>query len=745
MLTVTGVRRRAGAADQRAALSAARAGTWHWDRPTGLVRWDPMLEALCGLAPGGFGGTLEDWHRSIHPSDREDVLAVVRAAFERRGPYQVVHRVVWPDGTLRWLESRGAVTLGASGEPTGTAGCAFDVTDQRVAERHQAMVLDETEIAAERLHRLQRTSHALTVAMTMGDVVAVVMDALEAPRTATARALWLTNDLADSLVLAAQEGMKPEAAAMFREIERSGDLPGAVALRERRTVVSPSRADAVERFPDLQAAPRTAEGFIAVPLVVDHEALGVIAFGYEGALDGHDIPYLEAAGANIAQTLKRVRLAESLVRRSEDVAFLADITQAAITAIDHVNLMDRIVAAIVPRLGDLCTISFVPEPGASIHAVAATTRAARSAWSRELARGSSTEDYGAQAAASALRGGPPALIRSLTPEVIGALVGREVDAAWFLRLVDELDMTSVITVPFHTDGRVTGELRVFATEQHPRHDDQDLDLARSVAAGLGEALHSRWLTDQHRHISASLQQAFLPPTLPQVPNLDIASAYWPAGTANEVGGDFYDLFEIGDHCWAMLIGDACGTGPDAAATAAIARHTARAAARHGLGHREVLEWMNQAVKHSDRDLFCTACYITLDAPPDGCAIAVTVASAGHPLPILVSGDGAGPVGTPGTLLGVFDDPTFTITEATLGPQSTLVLYTDGLTNLPGRFGRTDGELSGLLTAHPATTSREVLALLRDDLDRRVSASRREDDTALLVIRNATPPGGPAGP
>jgi len=58
---------------------------------------------------------------------------------------------------------------------------------------------------------------------------------------------------------------------------------------------------------------------------------------------------------------------------------------------------------------------------------------------------------------------------------------------------------------------------------------------------------------------------------------------------SEVGGDFYDVFAIGDDRWAIVIGDVCGTGPDAAAPTGIVRHTVRAAARHGQGHESVLE------------------------------------------------------------------------------------------------------------------------------------------------------------
>jgi serine phosphatase RsbU (regulator of sigma subunit) len=284
-------------------------------------------------------------------------------------------------------------------------------------------------------------------------------------------------------------------------------------------------------------------------------------------------------------------------------------------------------------------------------------------------------------------------------------------------------------------GHVIGALQVLAGRTRPPHSDRDVALAGAVALGIGEALASRWLNDQHRHISESLQRAFLPPILATIPGVDVATAYWPAGEASEVGGDFYDLFTIDERCWALLIGDACGTGPDAAATAAIARHTARAAARHGLDHHEVLDWMNQAVKHSHRNLFCTACYATIRTEPDSNTIAIDVAAAGHPLPIVVGQGRAASLGEPGTLLGVFDDPTFVVRHHSLDAGESIVFYTDGITDLPSPYGRTAEQLEELLALHPARSAAALLATMRHDLDTRARAHGRADDVAVLIIRN----------
>jgi PAS domain S-box-containing protein len=724
----------------RAALAAAGTGTWRWNAATGLVRWDPTLEALCGLAPGEFGATYEAWLETLHPDERDEILALVRDALERRSAYRFEHRTIWPDGTIRWLECRGEVLTDAAGEAVGTVGCAVDITARKIAEMEQTALLEEVQGSAGRLTRLQTISQQLTAALSVDEVIAVVIRTLDPPERATARALWLLDGATNQLHLADHAGMKPEAADMFQRIEVDADLPGAVAFRERRTVISPSQADSVERFPLLDGAPRTSQGFIAVPLVIETIALGVIAFGYNGPLDETEVSFLEAAAGNIAQTLQRVRLADALQRRSEEIAFFADIARAAIVAADHRDLMQRIAGTVVPQLGDICLIHFAPEPGSVPETVIAHSELPDGPWPDHLTNPFPLDPTAQHGIARVMQTGEPEFIPDLTPDIVAAAASRsghhDPDIE---RALAGLDLSSAVTVPVRSQKQIIGALQVLARRGGPGHSERDVDLVQGVASGIGDALVSRWLTDQHRHISTTLQRAFLPPTLPTIPGLDVAAAYWPAGAASEVGGDFYDVFAIGDDRWAILIGDACGTGPDAAATAAIARHTARAAARHGLGHHEVLEWVNQAVKYSDRNLFCTSCYATLRTRPADNSMDLDIGTAGHPLPIVVGADVVSTLGEPGTLLGVFEDPTFAVSHHRLDAGDAVVFYTDGITDLPGPAGRTESDLQDLLAQQEFKSAEDVIRHLESDLDERVSSTCRADDVAVLVIMKTAPP------
>jgi PAS domain S-box-containing protein len=119
------------------ALEAGKLGTWTWDLATGITVWDERLEAMNGMAPGTFGGTFEDWQASLYPADRAACVERVQRALADPGPYVLLHRSEWPDGSLHWLECRGRVLTDDEGAPVGTIGVVLDVTERE--ERQAAM------------------------------------------------------------------------------------------------------------------------------------------------------------------------------------------------------------------------------------------------------------------------------------------------------------------------------------------------------------------------------------------------------------------------------------------------------------------------------------------------------------------------------------------------------------------------------------------------------------------------------
>lgn len=117
----------------RLAQQTARMGTWEWDATTGGLHWSPELEDVYGLEPGTFEGTLQAYADRIHPDDRETAfVAAQRLLSEGKGAIE--HRIVRPDGDVRWVLVVGSLFTDAEGRAAGATGVAIDITDRKLAE-----------------------------------------------------------------------------------------------------------------------------------------------------------------------------------------------------------------------------------------------------------------------------------------------------------------------------------------------------------------------------------------------------------------------------------------------------------------------------------------------------------------------------------------------------------------------------------------------------------------------------------
>ncbi|MFI0723685.1 SpoIIE family protein phosphatase [Streptomyces sp. NPDC021224] len=266
--------------------------------------------------------------------------------------------------------------------------------------------------------------------------------------------------------------------------------------------------------------------------------------------------------------------------------------------------------------------------------------------------------------------------------------------------------------------------------------------ARDRRAYETELLRARREADREREriqrLATTLQQTLLPPALPGVPGLEIAADYHIA-SADEVGGDFYDLFPLGHGRWGMFLGDVCGKGAAAAAITSLARYTLRAAAVYDPDPAAVLGNLNTVLNHEYNDndpRFCTVIFALLTSDDIGGGFRITLASGGHPPAILMRADGtADELPTPGgQLIGVLPDARIATTSVHLTPGDTLLLYTDGLTEAhTHRSGERYGDeaLVDLARSLAPTTATAVVEALSDLLDS--LGTGVDDDTALLAV------------
>jgi PAS domain S-box-containing protein len=121
----------------RLAQQVGTIGTFEWNLQTKVNRWTPELEAIYGLRPGEFSGTLEAWEQMLHPDDRATVLRQVERGFETESPVQGEWRAVWSDGSVHWILGRWQVFKDQSGQAIRVTGVNIDITSRKEAEQGQ--------------------------------------------------------------------------------------------------------------------------------------------------------------------------------------------------------------------------------------------------------------------------------------------------------------------------------------------------------------------------------------------------------------------------------------------------------------------------------------------------------------------------------------------------------------------------------------------------------------------------------
>ncbi|MFF4826309.1 SpoIIE family protein phosphatase [Streptomyces sp. NPDC001312] len=279
------------------------------------------------------------------------------------------------------------------------------------------------------------------------------------------------------------------------------------------------------------------------------------------------------------------------------------------------------------------------------------------------------------------------------------------------------------------------------------------DLSRRVALAIGAARqYARQAT-----ISAVLQRGLLPGAVAEIPGLRSALVYEPCDKGGP-SGDFYDLFPAGDGRWCFAVGDVQGKGPEAAVVIGLARPWLRLLAREGYGVADVLDRLNQLLLDDATETADAAARVLVAAggrtpvpgdtqtrflsllygelvPFDG-GVRCTLASAGHPLPLVLGREGGvRTAARPQALLGVIEDETYACETFELRPGDTLLCVTDGVTERrSGSRQFDDGDGLATALADCAGLDAEPIAERIRRLVHDFGTGPPEDDLALLVLQ-----------
>ncbi|MGI5391099.1 SpoIIE family protein phosphatase [Streptomyces sp. CA-251251] len=304
------------------------------------------------------------------------------------------------------------------------------------------------------------------------------------------------------------------------------------------------------------------------------------------------------------------------------------------------------------------------------------------------------------------------------------------------RLFESTGIQSAAIAPIRGLRQVLGALTLGREAGSREFTAADLTLLEDITRRAGLALDNARLYERQRKVAETMQR-YLLPQLPRVPGLQMTARYLPAPDASHVGGDWYDVFPLSDGGTALAVGDVVGHDLEAAAGMAQIRNILRAYAwAHQGPPSQIVQRVDQAILRITDVPMATMTFARMTKREAG-QWALTWSNAGHPPPLLVTGEGVARylTGGHGLLLGTGTEQARPDASALLPSGATLVLYTDGLIESPGHS--LDEGLERL-RRHAAVLARRPMESFTDELLRRVRPAENDDDVALLAVRLGAP-------
>ena len=477
------------------------------------------------------------------------------------------------------------------------------------------------------------------------------------------------------------------------------------ALPGRRALAGEDAPEAVVRFRVRGTGEESWSAVKATP-IRDHEGNVTMAINVIEDITAH----------------KRAELSQRFLARSAEV--LA-------SSLNPDELLAEVANLAVPEVADWVVVDLATDSGTLDRKALAHADPEVREWALEMSRRYPPAPDAPTGVYEVIRTGRP----EFYPEIPDELLRASAQDDEHYRILTEFGMRSVIIVPMTTRGRTLGALTFVSGDSGRRFDEQDVELAQELGRRCATAIDNARLYTERSYIARTLQESLLPIELPDIPGVEAAARFRPTGEGNEVGGDFYDMFETGNRGWTVVMGDVCGKGPDAAAVTALARYTLRAAAMRERLPSRCLAVLNEALlRQRDDRRFCTVAYAYFEKLDRGARVGV--ACGGHPLPLLLRADGSvEAVGEAGTLLGVVPDPDLEDRAVTLDPGDTLIFYTDGVIESRGDSHMDERRLAELI-ATCAGAGADAIAAKVEEAAVLSQGGRPRDDIAVLVLRVA---------
>ncbi|AWI10375.1 sigma-B regulation protein RsbU (phosphoserine phosphatase) [Ereboglobus sp. PH5-5] len=312
-----------------------------------------------------------------------------------------------------------------------------------------------------------------------------------------------------------------------------------------------------------------------------------------------------------------------------------------------------------------------------------------------------------------------------------------------------LEVRSIIAVPVTFGKRFFGVLAVTNPAGSHPFTQTDFSLVQSLAEQAAIALHTvdfinfqleKKQLDMDLSLASNIQQMLLPHGVPQIDGFDIDTRYSPA---QKVGGDFYDLFVLSETKLGVAVGDVSGKGVAASLLMAICRTNLRQIAPRFESPARVLVELNHVLSEDiQQGLYITMVFAIIDTEYNE----VTFARAGHELPFFAREDRADKhfkgefIGSEGMPIGMVEEMIFAEIikdrHEPLMRGESLVLYTDGITEMPNEDGKefSGARLMDAVRASRKGSAKEINDHVLESVSRFAGPEKQRDDYTLVTIK-----------
>ncbi|MET9997270.1 MULTISPECIES: SpoIIE family protein phosphatase [Streptomyces] len=333
------------------------------------------------------------------------------------------------------------------------------------------------------------------------------------------------------------------------------------------------------------------------------------------------------------------------------------------------------------------------------------------------------------------------VVRTLTPRFIESAEDFATSYPVLWPNISHLGITAAAYMPLIAQARPIGALGLLYRDKAGFTPDER-NLLMALGTSIAQSLQRAMLYEQEHDLAEGLQQAMLPRRIPAVPGAQVAVRYRSARLGRDIGGDWYDLIPLPGGRVGAVIGDVQGHDTHAAAVMGQLRIVLRAYAAEGHSPATVMARASVFLHELDTDRFATCTYAEVDLTTG----VVQVVRAGHVDPLVRDVDGScrrvpAEGGLPLGLSAEFGRLEYPVSTAELDPGQTMILFTDGLVELPG----SDLDEGMQLLTTLVSNGPQNLQKLADELCDAVDVRGGQDDVALLLLRRraaqAPQPGG----